>query len=61
MSHAGDELVLLLEGRMRFTIDDEAYHLDAGNSIHFRTVRPHSWANPDDARARAISLAIRGS
>jgi transcriptional regulator with XRE-family HTH domain len=61
MSHPGEELVLLLEGRMTFTIDGDAYELDAGDAIHFRTVRPHSWANPDDLPARAIWLAIRGS
>jgi transcriptional regulator with XRE-family HTH domain len=61
MSHPGEELVLLLEGRMIFTIDGESYELDAGDSIHFRTVRPHSWANADKRHARAIWLAIRGS
>lgn len=61
MSHPGEELVLLLEGRMIFTIDGERYELDPGDSIHFRTVRPHSWANPDQSDARAIWLAIRGS
>ncbi len=61
MSHPGEELVLVLDGRMTFTIDDEAYELSAGDSIHFRTVRLHSWANPDDRPARAIWLAIRGS
>ncbi len=62
MSHPGEELVLLLEGRMTFTIDGEPYELGAGDSIHFRTVRPHSWANPDgDRGARAVWLSIRGS
>jgi transcriptional regulator with XRE-family HTH domain len=61
MSHPGEELVVLLEGRMTFTIDGEPYELGAGDSIHFRTVRPHSWANPDKRRARAIWLSVRGS
>jgi transcriptional regulator with XRE-family HTH domain len=61
MSHPGEELVLMLDGRMNFTIDGESYELDTGDSIHFRTVCPHSWANPDDSPARAIWLAIRGS
>jgi transcriptional regulator with XRE-family HTH domain len=61
MSHPGEELVLVLDGRMTFTIDGESYALEAGDSIHFRTVRPHSWANPVDRPARAIWLAIRGS
>jgi transcriptional regulator with XRE-family HTH domain len=61
MSHPGEELVLLLEGRMAFTIDGEPYELEAGDSIHFRTVRRHSWANPTRRRARAVWLSIRGS
>ena len=61
MSHPGEELVLLLEGRMTFTIDGEAYDLQSGDSIHFRTVRPHSWANPQQRRARAVWLSVRGS
>jgi transcriptional regulator with XRE-family HTH domain len=61
MSHPGEELVLVLEGHMSFTIDGESYELDAGDSIHFRTVRPHSWANPGRDEARAVWLAIRGS
>ena len=33
---------------MRFTIDAVVYDLEAGDSIHFRTAYPHSWANPSD-------------
>jgi uncharacterized cupin superfamily protein len=61
MTHPGEELVILLEGQMRFVVDDETYELEEGDSIHFRTVRPHSWANPAEQPARAIWLAIRGS
>jgi transcriptional regulator with XRE-family HTH domain len=61
MIHPGEELVLLLEGTMRFTIDAVDYDLEEGDSIHFRTAYPHSWANPSDRSARAIWLAIRSS
>jgi transcriptional regulator with XRE-family HTH domain len=61
MTHPGEELVLVTQGRMRFVIDDEEYELEAGDSLHFRTVRPHSWSNPSEQPARAIWLAIRGS
>ena len=59
MTHPGEELVVLLAGQMEFTIDGEPYTLGEGDSIHFRANRPHSWANPGDAPARAIWLAIR--
>ena len=61
MSHPGEELVLVTQGRLTFTIDDVPYELREGDSIHFRTVRPHSWANSGGRPARAIWLAIRGS
>jgi transcriptional regulator with XRE-family HTH domain len=61
MTHPGEELVLVLGGEMEFTVDGESYALAEGDSIHFRANRPHSWANPTDAPARAIWLAIRSS
>ncbi len=61
MSHPGEELVVLLEGEMTFTIDGETHALAAGDSIHFRTTRAHSWANPSDRPAHAIWLVVRAS
>ena len=61
MTHPGEELVLVIDGELAFTIDDERYELGEGDSIHFRTVRPHSWENPASRPARAVWLAIRGS
>jgi transcriptional regulator with XRE-family HTH domain len=61
MVHPGEELVVLLEGTMRFVVGGEPYELAEGDSLHFRTTLPHSWANPSDCPARAIWLAIRSS
>src|SRR5262249_31611521 len=61
MSHPGEELVLLLEGRMTFTIDGESYKLDPGASTSSRIARPPACANPDKQPARAIWLALGGS
>lgn len=61
MTHPGEELVVVNEGTLRFVVDGEPYRLEAGDSIHFRTVRPHSWSNPGEIAARAMWLAIRGS
>jgi len=61
MLHPGEELVLLLEGSMRFVVGGERYDLDPGDSLHFRTTLAHSWANPSDQPAKAIWLAIRSS
>ena len=61
MRHPGEELVIVLAGRMHFTIDGREYAVGTGDSIHFRTVRPHSWRNPGDVPARAIWLVVRAS
>src|SRR3954451_20742364 len=45
MNHPGEELVIVLEGTMCFTVDGDRYELAAGDSIHFRTPLPHSWSN----------------
>jgi len=61
MRHPGEELVIVLEGRMEFTVAGEPRELGPGDSIHFRTVRPHSWRNASDEPARAIWLVVRAS
>ena len=61
MRHPGEELVIVLEGRMHFTIDGREYAVGAGDSIHFRTLLNHSWANPSPEPAHAIWLVVRSS
>ena len=62
MRHPGEELVYLLEGRMRFTVDGEEVDLGPGDSIHFRTDRPHTWHNPSSEQAAlAVWLVVRGA
>jgi transcriptional regulator with XRE-family HTH domain len=60
MRHPGEELVYLFEGEMSFIVDGQATHLGAGDSIHFRTDRPHRWANPTEHPARALWFMVRG-
>jgi transcriptional regulator with XRE-family HTH domain len=61
MNHPGEELVIVQEGELVFTVDGERYVLGPGDSIHFRTHLPHSWSNPGDTPARAIWLVVRSS
>jgi transcriptional regulator with XRE-family HTH domain len=60
MRHPGEELIYLLEGAMCFTVDGEAIHLEPGDSVHFRTDRPHTWENPSERPARALWFMVRG-
>jgi transcriptional regulator with XRE-family HTH domain len=61
MNHPGEELVVVLEGEMEFVVDGEHHGLGAGDSIHFRALRPHSWRNPSGEPARVMWLVVRTS
>jgi quercetin dioxygenase-like cupin family protein len=61
MNHPGEELVIVHEGAMEFTVDGQLYELGEGDSIHFRTRLPHSWRNPTDEPARLTWLVVRSS
>ena len=59
MEHPGEELVFVLEGSMEFEVDGQEYRLAEGDSVHFRTDRPHRWRNPGKRPARAVWMALR--
>jgi quercetin dioxygenase-like cupin family protein len=59
MEHPGEELVHLLEGALEFEVDGETFRLAPGDSLHFRTDRPHRWRNPGRQGARAVWMALR--
>jgi len=61
MRHPGEELIYLLEGALCFTVDGKPIDLGAGDSIHFRTDRPHTWENPSERPARALWFMVRGA
>ena len=61
MDHPGEELVHVLDGSMEFEVDGETYALSVGDSLHFRTDRPHRWSNPKARPATALWMALRPS
>jgi transcriptional regulator with XRE-family HTH domain len=61
MEHPGEELVYLSSGAMEFEVDGDVYRLAAGDSLHFRTDRPHRWRNPSGRPAQAFWIALRPS
>ena len=54
VSHEGEEILFILEGSITDWLDDEQIVLTAGDSLHFRGSRPHSWANHTAAPARVL-------
>lgn len=45
MRHDGEEICHVLEGAIRYRIDDSVFDLSAGDTIHFQSSDPHSWEN----------------
>lgn len=59
MEHPGEELVLILEGRFEIDVDGDTFRLATGDSLHWRTDRPHRWRNPTAKSCKAVWLALR--
>jgi len=54
--HTGREFVYCLEGHIVYTVDNETYVLEPGDSLFFEAYLPHSWKNPDDTPSRALMV-----
>ncbi len=54
VSHEGEEMLYVLEGAITQRLDDEEMIMSAGDSLHFRGNRPHSWSNHSDKPARLL-------
>lgn len=56
LTHPGEEFVYVLEGKLEGEINAEPVSLSAGDSLFFRSNTPHSFYNPYDETARAITV-----
>lgn len=54
MTHAGEELCLVIEGAIRYRIDDTTFDLGAGEVLQFKSDRPHSWENAHRGATRVL-------
>ena len=55
----GEELVLMLEGSLRFEVGGHLYDVGPGDALHLRTDRPHRWENVGDVAAQAVWVALK--
>lgn len=53
-SHDGEEILYQIEGTSQLVVDDEAYTLEVGDSMHFRSSQRHRWANPTDKPSKVL-------
>jgi transcriptional regulator with XRE-family HTH domain len=54
-AHAGEELVYVISGEVRYFVADEVYDLSAGDAIWHSSDSPHRWESPD---GDAITLHV---
>lgn len=54
VAHEGEEFLFILEGAITQRLDGEEMVMTAGDSLHFRGNRPHSWTNHTDKPARLL-------
>lgn len=52
--HTGREFVYCLDGHILYTVDNEKYILEPGDSLIFDAYMPHHWKNIDSTPSRAL-------
>lgn len=54
VSHEGEELLFVLEGKLMQMLDGAEYIMRPGDSLHFRGNRPHAWWNDTQDTVRVL-------
>jgi DNA-binding XRE family transcriptional regulator/mannose-6-phosphate isomerase-like protein (cupin superfamily) len=54
--HTGYEFVYCLEGRLEYTIEEQSYTLEQGDSLIFEAHLPHQWGNPGQTQTRSLLI-----
>lgn len=54
ITHAGEEIGYVLQGRIELLVSGTAYTLSAGDSFHFNSDLPHSYRNLADGVSRIL-------
>lgn len=58
ITHAGEEFVYCVEGKITYHIGDAVYELEAGDSLIFEASQPHRFANVDSIAARILFVFL---
>ncbi|HTI18410.1 MAG TPA: cupin domain-containing protein [Trinickia sp.] len=53
-THAGEEFVYLISGELSLTVEGKTFKLHAGDSAHYESTVPHSWANTGDVETTLV-------
>lgn len=56
-SGRGGQMVHVLQGQLRFTLNEEAYELRAGDTLFYRDDIAHSWTNTGSTPATVLTIS----
>lgn len=56
LSHEGEEVLYILEGRVEFQIGQDSFVLEAGDCVHLKGERPHMGRNVGTSVARMLMV-----
>lgn len=54
LSHLGEKIVLVVEGRIEMVIQEKTYSLETGDTLYFNSDLEHQVVNPTDRKSRAL-------
>lgn len=54
--HTGHEFIYCLEGHLCYTIEEQLYPLDPGDSLLFEAYLPHFWQNTGETISRSLLI-----
>jgi transcriptional regulator with XRE-family HTH domain len=54
--HGGEAIVIGLQGKITFTIEDEQYVVKPGDCLHFKANIPHRWVNSGQKPAKFYEI-----
>jgi transcriptional regulator with XRE-family HTH domain len=56
--HEGEEFVYVIEGQLRVTSGSNRYDLEAGDSVHFKSLAPHSFENTGGGKCVVLLATV---
>jgi transcriptional regulator with XRE-family HTH domain len=57
-AQTGPRFAVVIEGRVRLTLGEQAHLLAAGDAVTFNAELPHRWENPDTRSARLLIVSL---
>ncbi|MBI5188841.1 MAG: helix-turn-helix transcriptional regulator [Nitrospirae bacterium] len=53
-SRHGEEFGIIIQGKVKFTLEQNEYVLEEGDSVYFNSTKPHNWENMGKKEAMII-------